>query len=189
MLAWTAIYVWRGLVGHYALDTNAFDLSVFDYAVWSLRHGGGGYVPFLGHSIFSHHFMPILGLLVPLHALFDSPVCLLVLQVFVTAAAGLAFFVFERRIGVERPAALALLAVFLLARRTHGAVAGSFYPECFQALFTFAVVLAWPRGGWRYWLAAVLLLTTKEDAAIYLASFAAATTISPIRNPHSSASL
>ena len=182
VLLWSAIYIWRGLVGHYALDTNAFDLSVFDYALWSLRHGGLGYVPFLGHSIFSHHFMPLLALLVPLYAMFESPVFLLVLQVFVMAGAGLLFFAFQRRIGVETPVALALLAVFLFARRTHGAVAGSFYLECFQALLTFAVVLAWSRGRWRYWLAVAALLATKEDAAIYVASFAAATLFSPLRD-------
>jgi uncharacterized membrane protein len=182
ILLWSAIYTWRGLIGHYALDTSAFDLSVFDYALWSLRHGGLGYVPFLGHSIFSHHFMPLLALLVPLYAVFESPVFLLVLQILVTAGAGLAFFVFQRRIGVEAPVALALLTVFLFARRTHGAVAGSFYPECFQALLTFAVVLAWPRGRWSYWLAVAALLATKEDAAIYLASFAAATLFSPLRD-------
>lgn len=182
VVLWSGIYIWRGLVGHYALDTSAFDLSVFDYALWSLQHGGLGNVPFLGHSIFSHHFMPLLALLVPLYALFESPVFLLVLQVVVTAAAGLVFFAFQRRIGVETPVALALLTVFLFARRTHGAVAGSFYPECFQALFTFATVLAWPRGRWSYWLAVIALLATKEDAAIYVASFAVATLFSPLRD-------
>ena len=154
------------------MSTSAFDLSVFDYAIWSLRNGGGGDVPFLGHSIFAHHFMPILALFAPLHGVFDSPTLLLVLQVLTTAAAGLLFVAFERRLGVERLSALLLLAVFLLSRRTHGAVAGSFYPESLQALLTFAIVLTWSGGRWPFWVCTILLLATKEDAAIYVAAFA-----------------
>ena len=179
VVLWSAIYSYRGLVGHYSLDTNAFDLSIFDYALWNLRQGGPGYVSFWGQSIFSQHFMPILVGLVPIHALFDSATVLLLLQVLATSGAGLVFYALQRQMGVERLVAVLLLATFLFARRTHGAVAGSFYPECFQALLTFAFVLMWQRGVRAYWLAAVVFLATKEDAPIYLASFALATFLSP----------
>ena len=43
------IYVSLGLVGHYALRSNAFDLSVFDYALWTTASGGPvGYVRYSG---------------------------------------------------------------------------------------------------------------------------------------------
>jgi uncharacterized membrane protein len=80
-------------------------------------------------------------------------------------------FALACRLGVERLAALLLLVVFLMSRRTHGAVAGSFYPESLQALLTFAVVLAWNGRRWLYWPCLFLLLATKEDAAIYVATF------------------
>jgi uncharacterized membrane protein len=44
------------------------------------------------------------------------------------------------------------------------------------------IVLAWQRERWSYWLAVAALLATKEDAAIYVASFAAATVFSPFRD-------
>ena len=182
VLVWLAIYLGRALAGHYALATNAFDLSVFDYAIWSLEHGGRGTVPFLGYSIFSLHFMPILALIAPFHAVAGSPVFLLILQPLVVAAAALMFFAFERRIGVERFMALALLLVFLFSRRTHSAAVAFFYPEVFQVVLTFAVVAGWRARSLAYWSAAVLLLMTKEDAGIYLAAFALVTLVTPYRN-------
>lgn len=118
--AWLLLYAWRTVVGHLSLATNAFDLSVFDYALWSLEHGGGGFVPFLGHSIFSHHFMPISWVLAPVHAL--SPVTLTLLLVQLVAAAGAAvlFLRLQRQQGLDHWLALGLMLVFLLSRRTHG---------------------------------------------------------------------
>jgi uncharacterized membrane protein len=185
--AWFALYTWRSMVGHFSLGTNAFDLSVFDYALWNLVHHGTGHVPFMGYSIFSHHFMPILVVLAPAYALFQSPVFLLILQLAATAGAALALAALARGFGAERFAAIALSVVFLCSRRTHSAVAGYFYPECFQALLTFALVLAWPRGGWKYWAIALLLLATKEDAAIYVAAFALVALVLPNRKPRQSA--
>jgi uncharacterized membrane protein len=184
--AWLALYTWRSMVGHYSLGTNAFDLSVFDYALWNLVHHGTGQVPFMGHSIFSHHFMPILVVLAPVYALFQSPVFLLVFQLVATAAAALALFVLARRFGAPRIPALVLLAVFLLSRRTHSAVAGYFYPESLQALLTFLLVLAWRTGGWKYWTVLLVFLMTKEDAAIYAAAFAVAAFLLPNSNPRRS---
>jgi uncharacterized membrane protein len=180
---WCALYVWRALVRHDSLASNAYDLSVFDYALWNLGHGNRAFVPFMGHSLFSHHFMPILILIAPVYALFQSPVFLLVLQLVAVAAAGVAFYGFARRIGVERVLAIALVAIFLFSRRTHSAAASFFYPEVFQPLLTFAMVAAWPRGGWRYWTSVVLLMTTKEDAAIYVAGFAALRFVLARRQP------
>ena len=50
-----------GLAAHRSLHTNAFDLSVFDYALWSTATGGPvAYVPMFRHSLFAQHFMPTL---------------------------------------------------------------------------------------------------------------------------------
>lgn len=171
--AWLLLYAWRTVVGHLSLATNAFDLSVFDYALWSLGHGGGGFVPFLGHSIFSHHFMPILWVLAPVHAVFPVPLTLLLVQLVAAAGAALLFLRLQRQHGLDNWLALGLMLVFLLSRRTHGALAGSFYPEAFQAPLTFAIVLLWPSRRWWFWPCLVLLLLTKEDAAVYVATFAA----------------
>ncbi len=173
VVAWLALYGWRAVVGHLGLGTNAYDLSVFDYALWSLVHGGRGAVSFLGHSIFSEHFMPALYALAPVHWLFPTPVLLLLLQVAAAATAGVLFRrVMDRQQGISPWLSTALMLMFLLSRRTHSAMAGYFYPEVFQAPLTFAVVLLWQARAWAAWPCMIALLSTKEDAPLYLAGFA-----------------
>ena len=173
---WAVLYLTRGLAAHYALETNAYDLSLFDYAIWSLAHGGRGHVPFIGQSIFSQHFMPILGAIVPVYAVAPSPVTLIVLQVLAVAAAAWVYFRLQQRVALDVRLAIPLTIAFLFARRTHGATTSFFYPEAFQPLLTFACVLLWLEGRWKaYWTCAIALLMTKEDAAVYLAAFAVLT--------------
>jgi uncharacterized membrane protein len=169
---WFVLYAWRAWIGHASLGTNAYDLSVFQYALSSLLHGGGGFVPFYGHSIFSDHAEPILWLFAPVYAVWPSPVLLLGLQLAATAAAGAVFMVWQRRLGIRPVLGLGLLVAFLFSRQTHSAVAAGFYPECLQAVLTFLLVIAWSaeRRVW-YWTALILFLMTKEDAAIYAAGF------------------
>ena len=87
-----------GLISHYSLRTNAFDLSVFDYAFWTTASGERlAYVPMFGQSLFAQHFMPTLMLLTPLSRVIGSPVYLIVLQTLFHAAAGFLLFRFAER--------------------------------------------------------------------------------------------
>src|SRR5262249_57570831 len=125
--------------------------------------------------------MPGLALLVPVYALLQSPVTLIVVQIAAMGASAWLLLRVQSMIGLAPPLALILTAVYLLARRSYGATFSFFYPECFQPLLVFAIVLAWNRGHWRYWAIAGLYLMTQEDAPIYLASFAA---LPPPAPPH-----
>ncbi len=169
---WMLLYAWRAVVGYWSLSMGGFDNSVFDHALWSLAHGGRGFVSFLGQSIFSHHFMPILAVLAPLHALLPSPLTLMLFQIAAVAGAAILLLQVQQQQGLDPWLAAALTLVFLLCRRTHGAIVGSFYPESLQAPLTFAMVLLWPSRRWWIWPVVVLLLMTKEDAAIYVGAFA-----------------
>jgi uncharacterized membrane protein len=166
------IYSSLGLAAHRALQTNAFDLSVFDYALWSTATGGpAGYVPMFRHSLFAQHFMPTLLLLSPLARLFDGPSWLIVVQALFHASAAFLLYRFARR-HASGAAAMALTAAFLFSRRAHGAATSVFYIESAEPLLIFGVLLA--RESRRmivYWLLAVLALGCKEDVAVYFAAF------------------
>jgi uncharacterized membrane protein len=177
---WFLLYAGRSLVGHFSLGTNGFDLSVFDYALWSINRGDHGFVPFFGHSIFSEHFMPVLYLVAPLHRLFPSPIMLLLLQLVAVAGAAILFLKVQRLWGLDAWLAAGLMLVFLLLRRTHSALAGYFYPEVFQVTLTFAMVLLWSSRAWLLWPCVVALLMTKEDASIYVAGFSLLALVMPI---------
>jgi uncharacterized membrane protein len=167
-----AVYSALGLASHRALHTNAFDLSVFDYALWSTATGGPlGYVPMFRHSLFAQHFMPTLLLLSPLAALFDSPAYLIVLQSVFHAAAAWLLYRFSRR-QTSDGVALALTAAFLFSRRSHSAASSVFYIESAVPLLVFGALLAWEsRRLVLYWALVTLALGCKEDVALYLAVF------------------
>jgi len=166
------IYTALGIAGHRALHTTAFDLSVFDYALWSTATGEPlAYVPMFRHSLLAQHFMPTLLLLSPLARLFDGPEWLIVLQALFHAAAAFLLYHFARR-HTSDGVALALTAAFLFSRRAHGAATSVFYIESAEPLLIFGALLA--RESRRliaYWVLIVLALGCKEDVALYVGVF------------------
>lgn len=125
------------------------------------------------YSLFAQHFMPTLLLLAPLSRLFDSPAYLIVLQTLFYAVAGFLLFRLAER-HVPRQWALALLAAFLLSRRSHGAVTSYFYIESAEPMLIFGAILAWSSGRkLPYWILTVLAMGCKEDVAIYFLGFGA----------------
>jgi uncharacterized membrane protein len=166
------IYSCLGLISHYALRTSAFDLSVFDYALWTTASGGPlGYVPLFRHSLFAQHWMPTLLLLTPLSYVWSSPAYLIVLQSLFFSVAGVLFFGFAER-HVSRGMALSLLAAFLFSRRSHSAVTSYFYIESAEPMLIFGALLAWSHGRAAiYWILLVLAMGCKEDVALYFVAF------------------
>ncbi|HEY3056973.1 MAG TPA: DUF2079 domain-containing protein [Thermoanaerobaculia bacterium] len=168
------LYVLLAIAAHYSLRTNAFDLSLFDYAMWNTVHGRPGWIPFVGHTIFSEHFMPILLLLAPIYSVWQSPVALIVFQLCAVGLAALLLSAVAKTVHLEPIARAAIVGAFLLSRASFFATTSFFYPESLQPVFVFGCVLAWRlRRRLVYWICLVLLLSTKEDAAIYVAAFAA----------------
>lgn len=168
---WAPVYLLRVLLEHYSLNTNANDLSVFDYALWSSLRGVAMYVPFYGHSLLANHAMPTLWALLPIYAVFQSPTTLLVLQLcFVAGASVLLWRLAAGRI--PNFAVAALIAAFLFSRGSHGAIMSMFYIESLEPLLVFAIVLAaaGKQWGW-YWVALILALGCKEDMPIYIGAF------------------
>jgi uncharacterized membrane protein len=171
-LAVGLVYLALGLVTHRALGTNAFDLSVFDYALWTTASGGPlAYVPMFRYSLFAQHFMPTLLLLAPLSRVFASPQYLIAIQTVVYAAAACVLYRFAVR-HAPRPYALALTIAFLFSRRTHGAVTSYFYVESVEPLLIFGALLAWSmKESAAYWTLMLLAMGCKEDVAVYVAAF------------------
>lgn len=168
---WLLIYPVRLFIGHSRFATNAYDLSVFDYALWSTLTGALGHVPFLAHSLFSQHFMPTLLVLAPAYAAWPSPALLITIQI---AAVVIAALLLARHASGTLPPLLAaaLVFAFLFSRRSHSAIASVFYVESLEPALIFGFLLAWRarRWGW-YWCLLVLALGCKEDMPVYIAAF------------------
>ena len=171
LVVWLLLAAPLALIRHRALETHAYDLSVFDYALWSTLQGRLGHVPFIGHSLFAHHFMPTLLVLLPPYALAPSPVFLIVAQLSLTAAAVVALAKLAST-QVAPEIAAALCASFLFSRPSYNAIMSVFYIESAIPLLVFLMLFAWWRRRWGlYWAAVVLALGCKEDVALYVAGF------------------
>ncbi len=171
---WAVSQLVSGLISHRALLTNAFDLSVFDYALWTSLHGRLAAVPFLGQSLFSHHFMPTLSLVIVPYSAFQSPVFLIVLQVAAVAVA--AWLLWQLCVDRRLPPVLtlAILTAFLFSRQSSSASGSYFYLESLEPALVFGFVLAWSRQKWwQYWALLLLAMGCKEDVALYVLVFGA----------------
>jgi uncharacterized membrane protein len=178
--AWVVIYTAILVLNHLTLRTNAYDLSVFDYALWSTTHGPRpGFVPFFGHTLQAHHMMPTLWLLWPVHALVPSPWLLIALQVGAFAAAALYFARASAR-RLSPGVASALIFAFLFSRRSHSATTSVFYIECLEPILIFGLVWASASGRWSlYWGLLIVALGCQENMALYTAGYGAVLMFTP----------
>ena len=178
--AWVGVFLSLILLDHFTLRTNGFDLSVFDYALWSTTHGPRlGFIPFYHLSLSSFHVMPTLWLLWPAHFILPSPVLLIAVQVTAVALAAV-YLARQANSAVPRLAAFALVAAFLFSRRSYGATTSVFYVECLEPLLVFGFVWATTqKQRWLYWAIVLLALGCKEDMALYIASYGVLLMVSP----------
>jgi uncharacterized membrane protein len=179
LVLWLAIHPTLAFLSHYSLETNAYDLSVFDYALWSTLQGKLGFVPFFGHSLAAHHFMPTLLLMLPIYVLFPSPVTLIAIQLLAIVGAAILLYRISK-CELPRPIVTALILAFFFSARSYSAMVGFFYIESLEPLLVFALVLAWnKRRWWRYAVFLVLLLGCKEDMPLYTSIFGVVSLLDP----------
>jgi uncharacterized membrane protein len=169
IVLWTLIYPARMILSHRRFETNAYDLSIFDYALWNLPQGG--FVPFFNKSLWSDHAMPTLAALFPIYWLSPGPATLIVVQAFAMLIAALLLLAVMRD-RVSPLLAAALMFAFLFGRRSHSATMSLIYLESLEPALILAMVLAWQAKRWNLFAVFVALaLGCKEDVAIYVAAF------------------
>ncbi len=173
LAAWIAIYPARLILAHWRFGTNAYDLSVFDYALWSTLHGRAFHVPFMAHSLATQHFMPTLAVILPAYALWPSPQFLIMLQALAFAGAAILLWLLAHR---RLPPVLvaAVVVAFLFGRRSHSAISSVFYIESLEPLLVFAALYAHQGRRWLlFGTMAILALGCKEDMPLYLGTWGA----------------
>ena len=121
IISYTIFFSWYSILKHYAFLTTAFDLGIFDQALWSTLHGKFLYTTLHGEEAsvtFAHHFQPILLLILPIYAVYQSPETLLVLQSFFLALGALPIYWIARK-KLNELAGLVFSASYLLYPALH----------------------------------------------------------------------
>jgi uncharacterized membrane protein len=175
MLTMTVAYSALSISRHRHFSSSAFDLGVFDQAVWHYSRFEPPYNSFrtdrVDENILGDHFHPILVLLAPLYWFTDSVEALLAAQALLFVIPILPIFLFtEKRLG--RLAAYLFAFSYSIYWGVQLAVEFDFHEIAFAVpLIAFAIYFI-DKARWGAYAACVcLLLLTKEDLSVLVVFF------------------
>ncbi|MEM2911358.1 MAG: DUF2079 domain-containing protein [Candidatus Bathyarchaeia archaeon] len=173
---YTLIFSCFTIYMHYAFKTYAWDLGIFTQALWTTINLGKPFyytiesirnpsLNFLGA-----HFSPILVLIVPVYAIYQSPITLLMLQSFIIGAAALPIYWIARDKLSSKLWGLTFAAAFLLHPALHGMNCFDFHVESFIPIFFLLAFYYFEKGSWlKGFIFSTLVLSTIEFAPILTA--------------------
>lgn len=143
------------------------ELANFEYMIWSTLEGRFLALDSSGTSFFSQHVSPILLGLVPLYAVFRSPLMFLVVQACAAGLAVIPLYLLVDRCLESRASAIAITLSYFFSRVLNYGLMYDFHMEIFFPLLFFCAFWAMEghRWGWFY-LFLLLALSVKEDAGI-----------------------
>lgn len=165
----TVIYCLIGLFRHWHFRSSAYDLGIFDQAVWHLSRFEQPASSIRGVSnIFGDHFHPILAVFAALYQVAPAPETLIVSQALLFGISIVPVFHFLRDRLPAGPS-LALCGAYGLFWGLQRAAAFDVHEIAFAPALIAALILAMDRRRWRwFWAAAVLLMLVKEDLFAFL---------------------
>jgi uncharacterized membrane protein len=157
-------YALFGLLRHWHFGSSAYDLGIFDQAVWHLSRLEAPASTISGFSnILGDHFYPMIALFAPLYWIAPAPEILIVAQAILLALSIVPVFVFLRDRLPAGPA-LMLSAAYALFWGVQSAMAFDVHEMAFAPLVIATAILAADRRHWgSLWIAAALLTLVKED--------------------------
>jgi len=167
ILAYVAFFSIISIDRHDHFQSLAFDLGIYDQAIWKFSRFAGGFNTVRGIEIFGDHFTPINLLIAPLYWFTDDVRALLVLQTLAFALSAVPLFFIAYHYLKSRWASLAVCFSLLMFPAMHYVNLEDFHPESFILLFVlcafyFLIKKKYPL----YMLFVVLALMCKEEVAL-----------------------
>lgn len=170
VLAMALVYVWAfatlTLRNHAVFGTGAFDLGIYDQALWLISRGKAAFSTIQGMSVFGDRASPILFVLAPLYRVWPDVRLLLVVQAVGLAAGALPIYWLARDTLKTRWVGLAVAFAYLMYPAMQWANREDFHPETLAVPFVLFAFYFMTKRRW-IWFAvfAALTLLVKEDAA------------------------
>jgi uncharacterized membrane protein len=172
---YTLVLVALTVLRYYSFSTATTDLSQYDQLVWNSLHGRlleNSYIPdspqFLGKS-----FSPILIALVPLYALWSSPVTLLIIQTFALAIGSFPIYWFARE-QLGRVFALVVAVAYFLFPAVWYVNLDEFHEIALATpLLAFSTYLMFHRRYKAFLICLAVTLLVKEEIAFIAVAFGA----------------
>ena len=165
----TSGYGLYGLFRHWRFGSSAFDLGIFDQAVWHLSRFQTPTSSISGFSnILGDHFYPIIVCFAPLYWFASAPETLIVAQAFLLAASIFPMFLYLR-VRLPGSATLTLSVAYGLFWGLQRAAAFDVHAIAFAPLVIATLLLGLDRQQWGLlWASAVALVLVREDLILLL---------------------
>lgn len=160
--AWA--YSVYGVLRHWHFGSSAFDLGIFDQAVWHLSRFERP-ASTLNHlpNLFGDHFHPVIALLAPLYWMAPAAETLIVAQAVLFALSAVPVFLFARARLPFGPS-ISLTTAYVLFWGLQRAIAFDVHEIAFAPLVIATAILALDRRNWPlFWTMAIVLTGVKED--------------------------
>ncbi len=174
ILSWTLILIIARILQYFSFGTNTFDLGIYDYGFYNTLHGKLFFEPF--HGIFATHFgvhfTPTVLLLVPIYAIFQHPLTLMILQILGVSIS--AYFLYKISIYyLDEIKSFFIVLIYLFFRQLLAGTMFDFHPIAFFPLlfFAFYYEIITKKRIWLYVLLLILIFGLKEDLSLYMILF------------------
>jgi len=167
IIVYAAYFSYYTILKHHTFHSFAFDLGIYMQSLWTTLNGHGIlYIPFLGGSLLSGHFMPILFFILPLYAIFPQAETLLVLQTLILALGALpVYWLAKDELGAKFGVAFA--GLYLLYPALHGVNTFDFHPVALTIpILLFCFYMFKKKQYKRGMILAVLAMMCKENVAL-----------------------
>jgi len=179
VLAYGTVFSYFTLLKHNVFQSYAWDLGIFDQALYTSLHGR-----FLYHTaelymvpsgcFFASHFSPILLLLLPFYAMRPSSTTLLILKSFVLALGAFPLYFFASKYLESKKMGMLLALLYLLYPPLQGANWFDFQPLAFLPLLVFSSYYFMKMKRWKlFFLAISLALMIEEHVTLVLFALSA----------------
>ncbi|NWF87666.1 DUF2079 domain-containing protein [Candidatus Bathyarchaeota archaeon] len=170
-IVYISVFSFLTTLRYYSFVATAWDLGEFSQSMWTTLHAKKLFynnVEFGSH--FHVHFRPILFLLLPIYALFESPVTLLVLKSILLGFGAIPLYLISKQ-ELKNHFAILFPFLYLLYPALHGANWFDFHPENFVPFFILMSFYYYKKDKTLpYFFFLLLALMTKEDVSLVIIS-------------------
>ncbi|MCD6579373.1 DUF2079 domain-containing protein [bacterium] len=174
IFSWMIIISILRVLQYFSFGTNTYDLGIYYYAFNNTLHGKLFFEPFHGifTSHFGVHFTPTLLLLVPIYAIFQHPLALMLFQVIFVGVS--AYFLYKIcLLFIDEKKTFIVIIIYLLFRQLLSGTMYDFHPIALFPLlfFAFYYEILTKKRVLIFTLLLILILGLKEDLSLYMIFF------------------
>lgn len=167
IISYTVFFSILSIDRHNRFASLAFDLGIFDQAIWQFSTFSAPFNTVRGIHIFGDHLTPINALISPIYWLFDNVRLLLVLQSLALASAAIPLFLIARHYFKNKWIPLIFVVTYLLFPALHYVNLEDYHPEAFIPVLLLSAFYFIQKGKRiPYFTFIALALLTREETAL-----------------------